>query len=175
MEMDVKTESQLEGQCVVITGGSSGIGLATALRARNAGASRVVIVGRSPEKLAQAVAAIGDVADPYPLDVTDEDAVSRFFADLGPIDHLVTAAAGTYRGKITETDTVAAKALFESKYWGNTASNMRDRGFAAAVPLRCSLGGSAGSPWLRLALWQRLTLPLKQLLGLPASSSRQCG
>lgn len=114
----MKAESQLEGQCVVITGGSSGIGLATALRARNAGASRVVIAGRSPEKLAQAVAAIGDVADPYPLDVTDEDAVSRFFADLGAIDHLVTAAAGTYRGKITETDTAAAKALFESKYWG---------------------------------------------------------
>jgi len=114
----VKVENELEGQCVVITGGSSGIGLATAVRARDAGASRVVIAGRSPDKLGQAAAVVGKIADPRQLDVTDEDAVSRLFSDLGPIDHLVTAAAGTYRGKITESDTVAAKALFESKYWG---------------------------------------------------------
>lgn len=114
----MKVENELEGQCVVITGGSSGIGLATAVRARDAGASRVVIAGRSPDKLGQAAAVVGKIADPRQLDVTDEDAVSRLFSDLGPIDHLVTAAAGTYRGKITESDTVAAKALFESKYWG---------------------------------------------------------
>jgi NAD(P)-dependent dehydrogenase (short-subunit alcohol dehydrogenase family) len=108
----------LNGQSVVITGGSSGIGLATAMLARDAGASRVVLAGRSAEKLAQAAASLGDVAIPYQLDVTDEDAVARLFEKIGPVDHLVTAAAGTYRGKIVETDTAASKALFESKYWG---------------------------------------------------------
>lgn len=114
----MNAQVRLEGQSVVITGGSSGIGMATAVLARDAGASRVVLAGRSTYKLAQAASALGEVADPRQLDVTDEDAVARFFADLGPIDHLVTAAAGTYRGQITETDTAAAKALFESKYWG---------------------------------------------------------
>ena len=109
---------ELKGRSVVITGGSSGIGLATAILARDAGASRVVLAGRSADKLAEAASFLGAVADPRQIDVTDEDGVARLFADLGPIDHLVTAAAGTYRGKITETDTGAAKALFESKYWG---------------------------------------------------------
>lgn len=108
----------LKGQTVVITGGSSGIGLATAEFARDAGATHIVLIGRSADKLAEAASVLGQVADPCQLDVTNEDAVAKFFADLGPIDHLVTAAAGTYRGKITETDTAAAKLLFESKYWG---------------------------------------------------------
>lgn len=109
---------RLKDQTVVITGGSSGIGLATAVLARNAGASRIVLAGRSAEKLAEAAAVIGPQAEARQTDVTDEDAVARLFAGLGQIDHLVTAAAGTYRGKITETDTAAARALFESKYWG---------------------------------------------------------
>lgn len=109
---------QLHGATVIITGGSSGIGLATAEMACDAGAARLVLIGRSREKLEAASARLGRTVSYRPVDVTDEGAVATTFASLGQIDHLVTAAAGTYRGKIVETDTVAAKALFESKYWG---------------------------------------------------------
>ena len=110
--------SSMKDQVVVITGGSSGIGLATAVKCREAGASRIVLVGRSRDKLSAAAASLGPTAETKQLDVTDEAEVARLFMNLGQIDHLVTAAAGTYRGKITDTDTAAAKALFESKYWG---------------------------------------------------------
>lgn len=75
-------------------------------------------MGRSADSLARAASILGKVADPRPLDVTDEEAVAKLFVDLRQIDHVVPAAAGSYFGKITETDTAAAKLLFESKYWG---------------------------------------------------------
>lgn len=42
------------------------------------------------------------------------------FARLERIDHLVTAAAGSLRGRIVDLDTQRARALFESKFWGAT-------------------------------------------------------
>jgi NAD(P)-dependent dehydrogenase (short-subunit alcohol dehydrogenase family) len=108
----------LTGQSVVITGGSSGIGCATAEAALEAGAARVVLAARDPSRLEAARAALGDRAEPHVLDVTDEAAAAAAFAAIGTFDHLVTAAAGTYRGRIAQTDTAAARALFEAKYWG---------------------------------------------------------
>jgi NAD(P)-dependent dehydrogenase (short-subunit alcohol dehydrogenase family) len=108
----------LDGKTIAITGGSSGIGLETALAAREAGAGHIVLMARSPDRLAEAAAALGTDVRTITLDVTDERAVARAFDEIGPLDHLVTAAAGTYRGRITETDTTPARALFESKYWG---------------------------------------------------------
>jgi hypothetical protein len=43
------------------------------------------------------------------VDVTDAAAVARAFAELGPFDHLVIAAAGTDRGRITELGTAGAR------------------------------------------------------------------
>jgi NAD(P)-dependent dehydrogenase (short-subunit alcohol dehydrogenase family) len=105
------------GQRVVITGGSSGIGLAVA-RAVVAQGGTVTLAGRSHDKLVQAAAQFGPAASIATLDVTDEAAVAALFQTLGPFDHLVTAAAGTVRGTVVELATSAARALFESKYWG---------------------------------------------------------
>jgi short-subunit dehydrogenase involved in D-alanine esterification of teichoic acids len=49
---------QLEGQTVVVIGGSAGIGLATAQRARAEGAE-VILTGRNSERLAKAAAEVG--------------------------------------------------------------------------------------------------------------------
>jgi NAD(P)-dependent dehydrogenase (short-subunit alcohol dehydrogenase family) len=111
------TES-LRGKSIVITGGSSGIGLATAQMSAAAGAANIVIVGRSTERLNSAVALVGKSARSVALDVTNEIEVERAFETIGEFDHLVTAAAGTYRGRITELNTQEARALFESKFWG---------------------------------------------------------
>lgn len=104
-------------QRVVITGGASGIGLATA-RAVVARGGQVVLASRDAERLASAATLLGSAATTQVLDVTDEAAVAAFFAGIGSFDHLVTAAAGTARGKVVELDTAQARALFESKYWG---------------------------------------------------------
>lgn len=107
----------LDGQRVVITGGSSGIGLALARRVVSAG-GLVVLIGRDEAKLAHAAAELGAAATTRSLDVTDETAVAATFAQLGPFHHLVTAAAGTVRGTVLDLEVSAARALFESKYWG---------------------------------------------------------
>jgi len=65
--------SQLPGQTVVVIGGSSGIGLETARRARAEGAD-VILTGRNPERLQHAALELGalstaafDATDPAPL------------------------------------------------------------------------------------------------------------
>ncbi len=112
------TEQNFIGQRIVITGGSGGVGIALArdLLARGAGA--VVLVGRDAEKLIRAETELGQGVETATLDVTDEGAVAAFFAAQPQINHLVTAAAGTARGLVTELEVAKARALFESKYWG---------------------------------------------------------
>ena len=73
---------------VVIIGGSSGMGLASARAAAAAGAY-VLIAGRSKEKLHRAMEEIGGEVEGHTLDVTREDEVRDFFAGVGALDHLV--------------------------------------------------------------------------------------
>jgi len=104
-------------QRVVITGGASGIGLALARSVAHQG-GKVILMGRNQDKLSRAATELGEAAQTHVLDVTDEHSVAERFADLPPFDHLVTAAAGTARGTMLELDVADARALFESKYWG---------------------------------------------------------
>lgn len=129
----------LDGQVIVITGGSSGIGLATAEAARDAGAASVVLMARNPERLAAAAARVGPRARSIAMDVTDEEAVREAFASVGVFDHLVTAAAGTDRGAIVDTDYARARALFDAKFWGqhhclkHGAPHLRETGSVTLV------------------------------------------
>jgi short-subunit dehydrogenase involved in D-alanine esterification of teichoic acids len=70
---------QLTGAKVVILGGSTGIGFATA-KAASAEGARVTIAGRSAEKLNIANAALPNRVETAVLDVNDEAAVRDFFA-----------------------------------------------------------------------------------------------
>jgi NAD(P)-dependent dehydrogenase (short-subunit alcohol dehydrogenase family) len=84
-------EPALLGQTVVVLGGSAGIGLETARRARGEGAD-VFLTGRNPERLAQAARDVG-ARGSAAFDANDAAAVKRFFDDLpGPIDHVLVAA-----------------------------------------------------------------------------------
>jgi NAD(P)-dependent dehydrogenase (short-subunit alcohol dehydrogenase family) len=88
-------EPQLTGQTVLVIGGSSGIGLETARRARAEGAE-VVITGRNAQRLATAGADVGARAAAA-FDATDPDALDRFFRGLpGPVDHVMVTAGGSY-------------------------------------------------------------------------------
>ena len=105
------------GSRVVITGGSSGIGLATA-RALAQQNARVIIASRSREKLDRARKEVGKNCEAHELDVTDEDAVKRFFDTIGNFDHLVMPAAKALLGPFLEVPAAAVRELIESKLWG---------------------------------------------------------
>ena len=105
--------SELAGQTVVVIGGSSGMGLETARRARAEGAD-VILTGRNPDHLKQAAADVG-AGSTAAFDVTDWTALQRFFADLpGPVDHVMVTAGGQYYASLAEMDfTQAGQAIDE--------------------------------------------------------------
>jgi NAD(P)-dependent dehydrogenase (short-subunit alcohol dehydrogenase family) len=104
---------ELLGQTVVVIGGSAGIGLETARRARTEGAD-VILTGRDPDRLARAADEVG-ARSTASFDANDLDAVATFFADLdGPIDHVMVTAGGPYYASLAEMDfDQARKALQE--------------------------------------------------------------
>jgi NAD(P)-dependent dehydrogenase (short-subunit alcohol dehydrogenase family) len=88
-------EPQLVGQTVVLIGGSAGIGLETARRARSEGAV-VVLTGRDPERLEHAARDVG-ARSTAAFDVNDTAAMKRFFDGLpDPIDHVLITAGGPH-------------------------------------------------------------------------------
>jgi NAD(P)-dependent dehydrogenase (short-subunit alcohol dehydrogenase family) len=94
--MSAGREPELLGQTVVVVGGSAGIGLETARRARVEGAG-VILTGRNSERLEQAALEL-DAEHVAAFDATDPDALQAFFHDLpSPVDHvMVTAGAPSY-------------------------------------------------------------------------------
>jgi NAD(P)-dependent dehydrogenase (short-subunit alcohol dehydrogenase family) len=94
---------QLTGQTVVVIGGSAGIGLETARRARSEGA-RVILTGRDPERLRRAASEV-DAASTAAFDATTPGSLERFFGDLpAPIDHVMVTAGRPVYGRILEMD-----------------------------------------------------------------------
>src|SRR4051794_8470181 len=93
----VRRDPDLLGQTVIVIGGSAGISLETARRARAEGA-RVVLTGRNPERLAQAAHEIG-AERTAAFDANEAAELETFFGDLAtPADHvMVTAGAPRYR------------------------------------------------------------------------------
>src|SRR5246127_3789843 len=85
---------KLAGQRIVILGGSSGIGLATAQAAAKEGAS-VVIASSRKARVDEALVTLPASAEGHALDLTDEQAVKAFFAELGAFDHLAFTAGET--------------------------------------------------------------------------------
>ncbi len=96
-------EPDLIGQTVVVIGGSSGIGLETARRARGEGAD-VIITARNPDRLRQAADELG-AADSAAFDATDPAAVEQFFRGLPRrVDHVMVTAGGPYYARLREMD-----------------------------------------------------------------------
>jgi NAD(P)-dependent dehydrogenase (short-subunit alcohol dehydrogenase family) len=90
-------EPELLGQTVVVIGGSAGIGLETALRARREGAD-VILTGRNPERLKRAALDV-DARSTAAFDATDAAALKQFFDGLpGQIDHVMVTGPGPRYG-----------------------------------------------------------------------------
>jgi NAD(P)-dependent dehydrogenase (short-subunit alcohol dehydrogenase family) len=96
-------EPELLGQTVVVIGGSAGIGLETARRARGEGAD-VVLTARNPERLKEAADEVG-ATNTAAFDATDGAALKRFFDDLAdPIDHVMVTGPGPSYAPMLEMD-----------------------------------------------------------------------
>lgn len=93
----------LDGRTAVVTGGSSGIGLAIAKALSGEGA-RVAIVGRRQALIDEALPELGPGALGFAADVTKLADLERLFSDiaaqLGPIDALVCSAGSTGAGPL---------------------------------------------------------------------------
>ncbi|TAM10753.1 MAG: SDR family oxidoreductase [Nevskiaceae bacterium] len=103
------TMHRLQGQVVLITGASSGIGFVTAKKLAAAGA-KVILVARTREKLEDTqhiIQANGGEAYVYPCDLTDLDAIDVMAAavlkDFGHVDVLVNNAGRSIRRAVAES------------------------------------------------------------------------
>jgi NAD(P)-dependent dehydrogenase (short-subunit alcohol dehydrogenase family) len=110
--------AQLSGNTVVIIGGSSGIGLACAAAAAAEGAA-VVITGRSPDRLAEASAALPPAVTAVALDGTDEGGTAAMFAELGAVDHVFVSAAGPSGRGGVDGDVNAERPAMDTRLWGS--------------------------------------------------------
>lgn len=132
----------IEEQVMVITGASSGIGLATTLAAAERGAS-VVAVARSEHTLRDVVDTItsaGGRAMMAVADVSDRRAmenVARVVAsDFGRIDTWVNNAGVAIYGRLEEVDEEDSRRLFDVNFWGVV------NGSLAALPYLRTSGGA---------------------------------
>ena len=148
-------ELRLDGKVAVVTGGSRGIGLATAKRLAAAGA-RVMITSRKKDALAEAVATIeGEAAyfvanagRPEEAEACVEETLRRF----GSLDVLVNnAATNPYYGPLAEIDLPRAEKIIQLNQtavlvWSQLAvrASMRENG--GAIVNVSSIGGMSVEP-----------------------------
>lgn len=108
----------LSRQRIVIIGGSSGMGLATARAAAAAGAA-VTIASSNQERLKAALTDLPDTCDGHVVDTRDEAAVAALFDRVGELDHLVYTAGDTVRPQpLADVPLDAARKLLEVRFWG---------------------------------------------------------
>jgi NAD(P)-dependent dehydrogenase (short-subunit alcohol dehydrogenase family) len=123
----------LRGQTVVLIGGSAGIGLETARRARAEGAE-VILTGRNPDRLEHAAAEVGAqrIAS---FDAEDAASLQKFFQELPePIDHVMVTAGGPSYAPLLEMDSgqvrdaLSGHVVLDLEVARNAAGKMRPGG-----------------------------------------------
>ncbi|WP_264537498.1 SDR family oxidoreductase [Flavobacterium sp. N1736] len=108
----------LKGKKVVIIGGSSGIGLATAKSVVSKGGN-VIIVSSNQNRIDKALEKLGAENIGYAVDVTNEIQVKNLFEKIGSFDHLVfTAGENLILSNVADITLEDAKNYFNIRYWG---------------------------------------------------------
>ena len=105
----------LAGKKVVVIGGSSGIGLATAELAKAQGAE-IIVASRSAAKLDPVAERLKVPA--IPTDVTNDESVAELFRRTGVVDHVVLTAAQLRTGPFKTVAMEDVRATMEGKFWG---------------------------------------------------------
>jgi len=161
--LPIQHEPELEGQTVVVIGGSAGIGLETARRARAEGA-KVILTARNPERLKHAASELGALRTAA-FDAADPASLERFFRDLPtPIDHVMVTAGRPYYGRLADMDLVQVRRLVDEHLMlplhiaRNSASKVRPGGTLLFM------GGTGGRrPAVGLAIASAMTAALPAL------------
>ena len=114
--------STVKGKKVILLGGSSGLGLATAKAAAREGA-KVVIVSANQQRINDALQQLPEGAEGHAIDLGQEANIKDFFAQTGSFDHLVYTA-GENISLLTMADAEIDKArhFFNLRYWGAFAA-----------------------------------------------------
>ena len=141
-------ELELAGQILVVIGGSSGIGLETARRARQEGAD-VIITARNADRLHRVGLELG--ASIAAFDATNFDRLERFFEELpAPVDHVLVTGPGSYYAPLAEFDveaarrTVDAQLLLPIQVARNAASKIRPGGTFSSPVARMTIVRAVG-------------------------------
>ena len=143
----------LENKKVLVAGGSSGIGLATAKLLDGFGAI-VTIGGRDEGKLEQACRALGTKANAISFDASDQGQRGAALAKVGAIDHLVIAlSGGKGAGFFERLPLTDLRTGFEAKFWTHFSlaqeslsylSVLGSITFVSAISARAANPGTAG-------------------------------
>lgn len=123
----------MQGETVVVLGGSAGIGLAVARQALGRGAH--VVVGARSEPSLAAVRERFPSIQTRPVDVTDDQSVAAFFAPLERVDHVFNAAGSFIGGTLLDGDLASFQPAFDARIWGSARA-------ARAVAVKMPPGGS---------------------------------
>jgi NAD(P)-dependent dehydrogenase (short-subunit alcohol dehydrogenase family) len=156
-------EPELLGQTVVVIGGSAGIGLETARRARAEGAD-VILTGRNPERLQHAAQEVGALRTAA-FDATDPVALEQFFADLPkPVDHMMVTGPGPYYAPLADLDRERAHRDFDHHLWLAVAVAQHAVGRVRPGGTLLFMSGTAGARGPGLSLMAAGTAALPALI-----------
>jgi NAD(P)-dependent dehydrogenase (short-subunit alcohol dehydrogenase family) len=142
----IQREPELLGQTVVGMGGSAGIGLEAARRARAEGA-KLILTGRNPERLQRAASEL-DVLTTAAFDATDPSALDRFFQDQpATIDHVMVRAGSPYYAPLATLAPIRVNLIaagfvdtpLSASLLGDELENRRNQ-LRATLPIRRVVG-----------------------------------
>jgi NAD(P)-dependent dehydrogenase (short-subunit alcohol dehydrogenase family) len=144
MEKQIKNNTSLQGKRIIILGGSSGFGLATAIAASAEGAD-VVIVSGNQQRVDSALKELPNPGTGFAVDLSKEENIKNFFGTIGNFDHLVyTAGENLTLNPLADTEIEKARDFFNIRYWGAFAAVKYGAKYINKGGSICLTGGNAG-------------------------------
>jgi NAD(P)-dependent dehydrogenase (short-subunit alcohol dehydrogenase family) len=108
----------LNGKRVVVLGGTSGFGLATAIAAADEGAE-VIVVSSQQKRVDEALNTLPANSKGYTANLADEQQVENLFKQIGEFDHLVFTAGETLQlSNLVDVKLDESRQFFNLRYWG---------------------------------------------------------
>jgi NAD(P)-dependent dehydrogenase (short-subunit alcohol dehydrogenase family) len=108
----------LHDQCVLVLGGSSGIGFEIARQAGERGA-QLIVAARNRSKLEAAAMQLRNVIEAVVLDAHDHGALRTLFEKVERVDHVVSMIGDSMAGGFLDTPEDVMRQVIYSKYWTN--------------------------------------------------------